>query len=332
MYFKVRRGRSDEAAPTQTRRNSLAASHLEVRMFNVGSGEAVLVVFPNDRVWIVDCGSGNHWRGDNRILGQGLAAYLASERLTLEAMIASHPHIDHGGAFRWLLDDNPDLAPQVWFFRAAENWTEGQWKSALAARLANINVDPIVLIDSHRVVELDQVDATAHLFAAHGDDAYTSVWLHLRYRDTAIMFTGDVHCPYEKDILRMFGDYDFTSDVLKVTHHGSSSGTSTAFVSRVQHGMTIASSDDHSGHRLEADTLRRLGGMGQPRRVFETGVDGDIIVRTDGNTFGDGILYQVDFDTPGEFAQAIGSDQLVTLAQLNPHRDDDPGPGCVDND
>lgn len=328
MYFKVRRGRIDVASPTQARKNSLAANHLEVRMFNVGSGEAVLVVFPNDRVWIVDCGSSNHIMGDNRILGQGLAGYLANEGLALEAMIVTHPHIDHGGGFRWLLDENPTLAPEVIFVRAAEDWSGKVWMSDLATRLANINVEPIILTDSHRVVELDDVSATAHLFAAHGDDEYTSLWLHLRYWDTALMFTGDVHCPYEKDLLRLFNHYDFTSDVLKVTHHGSSTGTSTAFVSRVRHGMTIASSNDHGGHRLEADTLRRLGGLGQPRRVFETVVDGDITLRTDGHTFGDGVLYEVEFDSPGMFAAEIGA-TTVPLSQLNPQRTSGNDPACA---
>ena len=67
-------------------------------MFNVGAGEAVLVVFPSGRVWIVDCGSGNHTMGDNRRLGKGITSYMAAEGLTLKAMIATHPHIDHGGA------------------------------------------------------------------------------------------------------------------------------------------------------------------------------------------------------------------------------------------
>lgn len=297
-------------------------------MFNVGAGEAVLVVFPNGRVWIVDCGSGNHTMGDNRILGRGIASYMAGNGLALEAMIATHPHIDHGGAFRWLLDQTPALAPDVLFVRADEDWDIGRkWMTDLEARLAAINVEPIVLVDSHRVVELDD-DVTAHLFAGHGADDYTSVWLHLRYKDTALLFTGDVECDYEQLLLRLFSEHDFTSDVLKITHHGSSTGTSAALVGRVRQGISFASSTDDHHHRLEADTLQRVGGLGQPRRVFETVIDGDITLRTDGDTFGEGVLYEVEFDSPGAFAVEIGA-TTVPLAQLNAQRTATNDPDCT---
>ncbi len=319
MFFKVRRGRIDQATPTAIRKASFAANHLEVRMFNVGAGEAVLVVLPDGRVWIVDCGSGNHPKGDNRKLGKGVANYMAAEGLTLGAMIATHPHIDHCGAYRWLLDEHPALAPDVLFIRADENWdVDRVWITDLDTRLAKIGAEPIVLVDSHRVVEIDD-DTTAHLFAAHGADAYTSVWLHLRYKDTALLFTGDVHCDHEKLLLRLFSDYDLTSDVLKITHHGSSSGTSAALVRRVRQGISLASTTAVHHHRLEADTLERVGGLGRPRRVFETVIDGDITLRTDGETFGDGVLYQAEFNSPGIFADEIGA-TTVPLAQLNKER------------
>ncbi len=329
MFFKVRRGRIDHAAPTPSRQTSFEANHLEVRMFNVGAGEAMLVVFPSGRVWIVDCGSGNHTMGDNRILGRGIAGYMAAEGLTLEAMIATHPHIDHGGAYRWLLDENPALAPDVLFVRADEDWDIGRvWMTDLDTRLARIDVEPIVLVDSHRVVEVDD-DVTAHLFAAHGADDYTSVWLHLRYKDTALLFTGDVECDYEKLLLRLFSDYDFTSDVLKITHHGSSTGTSAALVRRVRQGISLASTTAGHRHRLEADTLQRVGGLGRPRRVFETVIDGDITLRTDGETFGNGVLYDLEFDPPGIFAVEIGATNGVSLTQLNAQRTATNDPDCT---
>ncbi len=300
-------------------------------MFNVGAGEAVLIVFPNGRVWVVDCGSGNHIMGDNRILGKGIAAYLAANGLVLEAMVATHPHTDHGAGFPWLLDQKPALASDVMFIRAGEDWDRGlKWMTNLETQLAAINVEPIVVVDSHRVVEI-QDDITAHFFAGHGADEYTSVWLHLRYKDAALLFTGDVECSYEKDLLRMFSDYDLTSDVLKITHHGSSSGTSAALVARVRQGMSLASSTDNFRHRLEADTLKRIGGLGNPRRVFETVIDGDITVRTDGGTFGNGVLYEVEFLAPGLFEVDIGA-KRVTLAELNPQRDTANEPDCIQND
>ena len=93
--------------------------------------------------------------------------------------------------------------------------------------------------------------------------------------------------------------------MLKVTHHGSSSGTGAIFLGAVQPGIAIASTGDDSGHTLEPDTRRRIRGRPVIREVFETLVRGDIILRTDGRRHAGGVLYEVTFETPGRFANAL---------------------------
>ena len=144
----------------------------------------------------------------------------------------------------------------------------------------------------------------------------------MRYKHTSLLFTGDVDCDYEKLLLRLFSDYSFASDVLKITHHGSSSGTSRELVRRVQPGISVASTTADHHHRLEADTLERVGGLGRPRRVLETVVDADIMLRTDGAMFGDGVLYITEFQSPGVFEIGIGA-TTVPLAQLSQERNDE---------
>src|SRR5438876_10726220 len=82
------------------------------------------------------------------------------------------------------------------------------------------------------------------------------------------------------------------------------------------------------GHRLEKDTLARLGGLGNPRRVFETSVDGDIILRTDGQPIGSGILYQVEFESPGRFAGNLGV-TMQSLTEANKQRQVANEPACT---
>ena len=130
-------------------------------------------------------------------------------------------------------------------------------------------------------------------------------------------------------LLDRFGDADFRADLIKVTHHGSSSGTATRAVQAIQPGLAIASTADDGGdHRLEQDTLDRLGGHGSPRRVLETVVDGDIVIKTDGGEYGGGILYDIEFDSPGQFAAALGVSGTMQLATLNNERTSSPNPDC----
>jgi competence protein ComEC len=328
VFCKVTRGRLDPAFPTSSRRASFAASQLELRMFNVGEGECILVVFPNERAWIIDCGSGNSATGDNQRLGAGVGAYLLQRGLKLEALIPSHPHVDHAGGYRWMLEAGPPVAPKVWLFRGNEAWDPSRaWINDLDTATSKLAFfEEVALEDSERVFVIDD-DITAHLFAGRGDGAYTSIWLHIRFRQSRLLLTGDVHCPYEKRLLGLFGDYDFGSDLLKVTHHGSSSGTSVDFLQRVRPGLSIASTAIDDGHRLERDTLDRLGGLGQPRRVFETHVDGDIIVLTDGRPYGDGTLFDVSFEEPGRYAADLGA-SVLPLSTVDQARTTSTNPGC----
>ncbi len=93
--------------------------------------------------------------------------------------------------------------------------------------------------------------------------------------------------------------------MLKVTHHGASSGTANQLVCAVKPGIAIASTAKDDGHRLEADVLERLGGRPGARKVLETFVDGDIIIKTNGLTRNGGVLYHVDRKRPGQFAKKL---------------------------
>jgi hypothetical protein len=67
----------------------------------------------------------------------------------------------------------------------------------------------------------------------------------------------------------------------------------------------------------------RLLGPDQKRRVFETLADGDLTVRTDGEPYRGGVLYQVEFTSPGEFANKLGA-EVIPADQIQRTRRDDP--------
>ncbi len=320
-FLKILERKSRNARPRAARKKKLAKSHLEVRMFNVGEGEAILLVFPKKRAWLIDCGSSNR-DPKNTTLGTKLAAYLKKRKLVLEALVPSHPHVDHAGAFAFLLATKPKLANKVRYWRSDDaTWTDDKkWlgKHRKALKKLGSKLEQVALKNGHREVEIAD-GVSAHLFAGSGDGAYTSVFVHVRFHDARLLFTGDSHCNYEEKLLTAFGEDDFRADVLKVTHHGSSSGTAQTVVKAVKPGLAIASTAKHGGHRLEKDTLKRLGGHGKPRRVLETYVDGDIILQTDGGRYGGGILYQVEFDPPGLFAGDLGA-EVASLTSVNKAR------------
>jgi competence protein ComEC len=311
QFLKVSKSRAVAVSPPASRIATFERSHLEVRMFNVGDGEAVVVTFPGKRSWIIDAGSSKNARRNEK-LGDCLASYFSDEALILQGVVPSHPHIDHAGAFATVLKSRPRFGSKLWYCRSEDaTWHKKDgWIPALDRTLRGLSVPvgQVVLANARREVPAGN-EARARLFAGSGEADYTSIFVLFEFRRARILFTGDAHCSYESELLDMFKrDIDFRADVLKVTHHGSSSGTGRRLVRAVKPGIAIASTAGDTGHLLERDTLERLGsrpGRRGPRAIFETVIDGDIILQTDGRHFADGVLYRVDFESPGRFEQEL---------------------------
>ncbi len=337
MFLRVLDGEARNARPNAARRAQFEATYIEVRMFHVGHGEAILIDFDGERAWLIDGGCSN---GDprNRRLGELIVEYLEDRNLTLEALIPSHPHKDHAGAIATILNSGSSSIPaSITLYRSDDaSWhLDRVWLGEFWDAIVEADVE-VALRNARREIAVTP-DITAVFFAGSGDGPYTSLFLQLRYHDARLLFTGDAHCGYEVELLDRFGAEDFRGDVLKVTHHGSSSGTAIRALEATRPGIAIVSTGEDGGHRLERDTKDRLlefevDGEIRPRRVFETVVDGDIVVRTDGVPYRDGVLYEVlvdenPIDNPGMYAQDLDA-EVLTMAVVDAERTTSHHPAC----
>lgn len=73
-----------------------------------------------------------------------------------------------------------------------------------------------------------------------------------------MLFTGDAYKGYENFLLPRLQALTNRVHLLKVTHHGSSSGTSPRLIAALNPAIAIASTDSDPGHRLEPDVEARL--------------------------------------------------------------------------
>lgn len=310
-FYEVSENRRRTRKPPLPDKSAFFARCMEVRMFNVGEGEVILLVFPGDRAWLIDAGCATYPSLNNK-LAAALAKYLAKRGLLLEALVLSHPHTDHGLAFEPLLKSKNVIASEITYYRSADPYyNDGKaWLGRLQKQLKKLRPDvrtKVKIVKANMRRKVNVGGATVHLFAGKSvGGGYTSIFLWLRFGDARLLFTGDATCGYEIKLLKRFGKAKFRADVLKVTHHGASSGTASRLVCAVKPGICIASTAEDKGHRLEQDTLERLGGRPGPRKVLETLVDGDIIIRTDGSSVGGRVLYHVDRKHHGEFAKILG--------------------------
>ncbi|GMR07217.1 MAG: hypothetical protein BMS9Abin26_0219 [Gammaproteobacteria bacterium] len=303
MYYQVLSDEARVVHPGTARKNAFDAHHLEVRMFHGGQGECILLVFPGNKCWLVDCGQGTGDRS-NETLAANVVTYLENNGLHLDAIIPTHPHSDHAKAFTTILAaPSPNITKPLTIYRSNDpGWfdPDKKWLAPYRSAAAFWGVDNV--LEDERIQESIAPGISAHLFAgSSGRRSYISVFLQLRFHGARILFTGDAYKSYERDLRDGFGTEFFGADVLKVTHHGSEHGTDEGVLRDTLPGIAIASTGYDGGHRLEDDTRDRIKAGGPRVRVFETFRDQkqqenkrDIILTTDGQPInGAGILYRV---------------------------------------
>jgi competence protein ComEC len=110
-----------------------------------------------------------------------------------------------------------------------------------------------------------------------------SLVLKVVFGDFSMLLTGDGEIVVERPLLERYGGF-VRSTVLKVAHHGSSSGSSMPFLRAVQPDLAVMSVGNLNrfGHP-SADVLRRFGEIDCP--VRRTDMDGCVMIRTDGRTW-----------------------------------------------
>ncbi len=297
-------------APNAAQRRTFRDNAIQITMYSVGDGEAIVVNRGDHRV-LID-GGANARRKRNDELAASLSARLPPRSLC--AIVASHPHQDHTNTYPAMIADHKSRfdTPAFYF----DNDTSAAQTAFLRLQQAQPNLPierhPIAdhpgLDDLQRIPQLDP-DADAFLLRAStnattvNSKKYWSVMMLLRFRDAWMLFTGDAYKGYEKRLLlrlqALLGPAG-RIHVLKVTHHGSSDGTSQQLVDALDPAIAIASTADDEGHQLEPDVRDRLDRCAiyatfEPARPVHK--EKDIIVRTDGlttNAFGaSGVMFEV---------------------------------------
>lgn len=261
----------------------LSGGKLEVTALDVGQGDALFVVFPEGKTMLVDAGGGpGMTEAFQRVgldLGENVVSpYLWSRHIkTLDIVVATHADQDHIGGMRSLLSN----------FRVGELWVgPGDESKRLANEvqaLSGRNV-PVRYPSGGDSLEIDRVE-TGVLWPPPGwaprrNENNNSVILRLGYGRRYILLPGDVEATVERQLMK--ADVPLQSDVFKVSHHGSNTSTTSAFLEGVAAGFGIISVGPNAryGHPRR-ETLERL--RLAEVRTYRTDQDGATTVVTDGN-------------------------------------------------
>jgi len=229
---------------------------LTVSFLDVGQGDAIALRSPAGRWLLIDGGP----RGPQGDAGRRVVVPFLREAgaTRLEAIVATHAHLDHFGGLPAVLDafdpafvlepgqPVPD-AGYLGFLSAVES-DGAEWRPA--RRGDRLELDGVTV---------DVLSPDSAWAAGQTDINEESVVLLVTYGTTRLLFAGDAGMPTEAHLAGHVGHVT----LLKVGHHGSRGATSDRWLDELQPAEAVISvgAKNRYGHPAP-ETLARLRGHG----------------------------------------------------------------------
>jgi beta-lactamase superfamily II metal-dependent hydrolase len=262
-----------------------AGRPLTVYFFDVGQGDAALIVSPAGKTVLIDGGPPEA----RETLARRLRALVKGP---LDLVILTHPHLDHlgglshavraVGAKRFMdpgFDHPSDAYRDLLEFMGQK---VGQVMTPEPNPQAPQTLLTIGLGEGVALTVLwPRVPQEAFLEGTRSDANSNSIVTKLTYGKTAFLFTGDAEADTEEALLDK--RIDFTATVLKVAHHGGKHSSTAAFLAAVKPKAAVISCAQ--GNEYGHPTLETLGRLQDVRaQVLRTDQDGEVVATSDGAT------------------------------------------------
>ncbi len=252
----------------------LSPGKLSVMMIDVGQGDAFLIGTPQGKTILIDAGQADKFidKGDQVIL-----PFLNHLNIKLiDYAFITHLDLDHYGGIvsliynkkiKHLLKPPPDYSTED---DKLENFLKKTGQSF------SYYDNGIMVIDELRFYILNDYRNNRSL---SGNDA--SGVFKLTYGNTSFLFTGDIHTAGENYYINRYGNF-LSSNVLKVSHHGSKSSTSGNFIKFTRPDFALISSGYKNRFKHPSkEVIERLVLAGT--KIFRTDSAGAVLIQSDGN-------------------------------------------------
>lgn len=249
----------------------------EITFIDVGQGDAILLNFFDEHHILIDAGMRNPYFDNGRRV---VAPFLKRHGIhKLDAVVLSHADSDHLGGFPYILRN----------FEIGEVWDNGLTKDTRVFREYTHLIDSLHI--PHRILRTGDIItdfAPVQIFVMHPSDDFinhgysandASLSLKISYGEIDFMTLGDIEKNGERYMSR-FGDL-LQSEILKVSHHGSTTSSSEEFLDFVKPYLSVISvgQSNKFGHPRE-EILQRLEERNIP--IVRTDLQGAVILQTDG--------------------------------------------------
>ncbi|MFI2858668.1 ComEC/Rec2 family competence protein [Paenibacillus sp. JSM ZJ436] len=251
---------------------------MSIRYFNLESeeksGDAVLVTTPDGQQLLLDAGvPGSGPKLDELLRDLGIEK--------LDVVISTHPHIDHIGGLTTLLRTMPVSA---YYSNGVPHTTDTYAK--VQAALKDEGVEEHILQEGDRLelseglnIEVLNPDPVSigPLEKQRSTEELNnhSLVLLMTYKDTRVLFTGDIYKTAEYELMERYKD-QLKADLMHAPHHGDKTSSSGKFIDAVGPEQVII-----SANMLQSlDVLKRYEKKAD--HVWTTGLNGNMLFILDG--------------------------------------------------
>lgn len=247
---------------------TLHYGNLTVYFMDVGQGDGIFIITPNNKTILIDGGEENKGVSDIEFI-RNLGFF------EIDYIILTHPDSDHLGALTYII---PKMRPKIIFDNGQEKDTnlystyKSTWTGNHQVVSQDISFEFDNLLSSMFIVPFDDGNG----FSSNVNE--NSVLLKLTYKNINFLFTGDC----EEDCEARVGTSNLKSDVLKVGHHGSCTSSKTYFLNKInpKYAVIQVGKDNQYNHPC-SDVLSRLTNIGS--NIYRNDIHGFITITTDGD-------------------------------------------------
>lgn len=269
----LKNGNLDGLLPTNLQSdtsNTPVSAELTVNYIDVGQGDCSLIHLPDGTKMMIDAGTSDSYENIEKVL-------TATNTQKIDYLIATHPHADHIGSMRKVVENYP--IGSIYMPNATSNSATYE-KLLLTIKEKGYTINTTTAGMTIYQDENTKIETLAPNNSSYDNLNNYSIVIKLSYKNQNLLFMGDAETLSENEILN--NGYIPKSDVIKLGHHGSSTSNSKKFLDAVnpQYAIISCGADNEYGHPHD-EVVKRIENANIT--YYRTDTNGTITLTSDGN-------------------------------------------------
>lgn len=247
---------------------------LEIHFIDVGQGDGILIKTPNDKVLIIDGGPYDDFN-------KKVSSKLPYRKRNIDLLVITHAHQDHYLGLINVLENY--RVDNIIYSGYDADFSDYVYLMSLIKE-KNIN---LITAQYGKIISLDKDINLKILYpisqkVEEKDINNTSVVIKLEFKNFDAIFTGDLTCAGEAEILKY--ETNLEAEILKVGHHGSKGSSCNPFLESTKPELVVIQVGlDNKFNHPHKDAVSRLNKF--TNKILRTDELGTILILSNGNEY-----------------------------------------------